>query len=356
MSGEQTEQPTQKKLRDARKKGDVPKSKDFTQTLLILSLFGYLIGRGHAMYESLTGLILTPPSLMNMPFDSAVSAFVRMAAREVALIVGPFLVIVLVVGIFAETIQTGLLLAFEKLKPSGKKLNAIANLKQIFSKKNFVEFLKSTLKIVFLTVLVWKVLMGALPQLFTLPRAGLEGVFSAIGALMLTLLINVALAYLVIGLADLAWQRFQHRKQLMMTKADVKREYKEMEGDPHVKSMRRRLQREMATQGAVKRARNATVIVTNPTHVAIALYYEQDDPDSPLPLVLAKGEGAVAEAMIREARDAGVPIVQNIPLARGMLAGAEVDEYIPEAFLEPVAEVLRFVREMLAQDADGALP
>ena len=353
MSGEKTEQPTQKKLRDARKKGDVPKSKDFTQTLLILSLFGYLIGRGHAIYESLTGLILTPPSLMDMSFDSAVKAFVDVAAREAAMIVLPFLIIVLAVGIFAEMIQTGVLLAFDKLKPSGKKLNALANLKQIFSKKNFVEFLKSTLKIIFLSVLVWKVLMDALPQLFTLPRAGLEGVFSAISALMVVLLINVALAYLVIGLADLAWQRYQHRNQLKMTKSEVKREYKEMEGDPHVKSMRRRLQREMATQGAVKRTRNATVVVTNPTHVAIALYYEQDDPDSPLPLVLAKGEGALAEAMIREARDAGVPIVQNIALARGMLAGAEVDEYIPEAFLEPVAEVLRFVREMLAQEDDG---
>ena len=269
------------------------------------------------------------------------------------MIVAPFLVIVLAVGIFGEMIQSGVLLAFEKLKPSGKKLNALTNLKQIFSKKNFVEFLKSTLKIVFLSVLVYKVLMNALPQLFTLPRAGLEGVFSAISTLMLTLLINVALAYLVIGLADLAWQRFQHRTQLKMSKDEVKREYKEMEGDPHVKGMRRRLQREMATEGSVKRARNATVVVTNPTHVAIALYYKQDDPDSPLPLVLAKGEGAVAEAMIREARDAGVPIVQNIPLARGMLADATVDEYIPEVFLEPVAEVLRFVREMLGPDDRG---
>ncbi|MCP1117104.1 type III secretion system export apparatus subunit SctU [Robbsia andropogonis] len=353
MSSEKTEQPTQKKLRDARRKGDVPKSKDFTQTLLILSLFGYLIGRGKAMYESLTGLILVPPTLMDMPFDSAVSAFTHMAAKEVAMIVAPFLVIVLAVGIFGEMIQSGVLLAFEKLKPSGKKLNALTNLKQIFSKKNFVEFLKSTLKIVFLSVLVYKVLMNALPQLFTLPRAGLEGVFSAISTLMLTLLINVALAYLVIGLADLAWQRFQHRTQLKMSKDEVKREYKEMEGDPHVKGMRRRLQREMATEGSVKRARNATVVVTNPTHVAIALYYKQDDPDSPLPLVLAKGEGAVAEAMIREARDAGVPIVQNIPLARGMLADATVDEYIPEVFLEPVAEVLRFVREMLGPDDRG---
>jgi type III secretion protein U len=206
------------------------------------------------------------------------------------------------------------------------------------------------LKITFLSVLVWKVIAAALPQLFTLPRSGAEGVFEAVGSMMTMLLMNVAVAYIILGLADFAWQRYQHRNGLKMSKDEVKREYKEMEGDPHVKGMRRQLQKEMAMHGAVKNTRRASALVTNPTHYAVAIYYEKDE--TPLPIVLAKGEGAVAEAMILEARDAGVPVVQNIPLARAMTARAEVEQYIPDEFIEPVAEVLRLVKEIAEQNGN----
>lgn len=350
MSAEKTEPASQKKLSDARKKGDVPHSKDFTQTLLILALFGYLLLRGRAMFDSLAELVLLPSTLSNVPFGNALSALLHQSIRTAVQVVGPFLLIVIVVGVFAETLQIGFLMVFEKIKPSGKKLNAIANLKNIFSKRNLVEFLKSSVKIVFLAVLVWRVIDAALPKLFTLPRAGVEGVFAAVASIMGSLLINVALAYLTIGLADIVWQRLQHLNQQKMSKQEVKKEFKEMEGDPHVKSMRRHLQKEMAMESATHSSRRATALITNPTHVAIAIYYEKGA--TPLPIVLAKGEGALAKVMMEEARALGVPIMRNVPLARALLADAVVDEFIPDEFIEPIAEVLRMVRDIARRHAD----
>lgn len=359
MSSEKTEPPSHKKLQDARRKGDVAHSKDFTQTLLILSLLGYLVLRGRAIFETLTALVLFAARMAAgispatstvssaaplLPFNSAVAALGREAAGACVDVVAPFLLIVIGVGVFAETLQVGVLLAFEKLKPSGKKLNPVTNLKNVFSKKNLIEFVKSLLKIGFLSVLVWKVVAAALPELFALPRAGVDGVFTSVGMLMVTLLLNVAAAYVALGVADLAWQRYLHRQQLRMSKEDIKREYKEMEGDPHVRSMRRNLQKEMAMQGATAGARRASVLITNPTHYAVAIYY--DKAETPLPIVLAKGEGALAQRMIDEAHASGVPVLRDIPLARALSARADVAQYIPEAFIEPVAEVLRLVREL----------
>ncbi|MNR04281.1 Yop protein translocation protein U [compost metagenome] len=132
----------------------------------------------------------------------------------------------------------------------------------------------------------------------------------------------------------------------MMSKEDIKQEFKEMEGDPHIKHKRKHLHQEMVMHGAVASARKATVLVTNPTHLAIAIYYQPDE--TPLPRVLAKGEGALAEQMMKAAREAGVPVMQNIPLARALMATAAADQYIPSELIEPVAEVLRLVRKMAA--------
>jgi len=132
-----------------------------------------------------------------------------------------------------------------------------------------------------------------------------------------------------------------------MSKEEVKQEYKEMEGDPHIKHKRKHLHQEMVMHGATGQARKASVVVTNPTHLAVALYYEPDE--TPLPLVLAKGEGTLAEAMMQAAREAGVPVMQNIPLARALMAQAQPDQYIPSELIEPVAEVLRLVRKLAAE-------
>ena len=347
MSGEKTEQPTHKKLRDARQKGDVAHSKDFTQTLLILALFGYMLGNAGNIIAALARLVLIPAGLIGLPFETALKTALAAALRQSIDLLLPFLLIVLIVGMFAEFLQVGIVLAFEKLKPSAKKLNVIENLKNMFAKKNLVELLKSTIKIVFLSVLVTLVVRDALPQLITVPHSGLAGLRTGVGGMLKALLMNVALAYVIISLADFVWQRMQYRKQLMMSKEEIKQEFKEMEGDPHIKHKRKHLHQEMAMSGAAQSARRATVVVTNPTHYAIALYYEPDK--TPLPVVLAKGEGTQAEMMMKAAREAGVPVMQNIPLAHALMADAQPDQYIPSELIEPVAEVLRLVRKLAAE-------
>ncbi|MGE8611100.1 MAG: EscU/YscU/HrcU family type III secretion system export apparatus switch protein, partial [Achromobacter veterisilvae] len=227
MSGEKTEQPTGKKLREAREKGDVAHSKDFTQTLLVLALFGYMLGNAHGIVESLGRLVLLPSTLVGMPFERALPVALDAALREAVALVLPFVLIVLIVGMFSEFLQVGVLLAFEKLKPSAKKLDVMANLKNMFSKKNLVELLKSIVKIAFLSVLVTLVVRDALPELMAVPHSGLAGLEAGVGGMMRTLVVNIAFAYVVISLADFVWQRMQYRKGLMMSKEEIKQEFKE---------------------------------------------------------------------------------------------------------------------------------
>lgn len=347
MSGEKTEPPSQKRLRDSRKKGEVAHSKDFTQTVLILAIFGYMIGNAESIVESFGRIILTPANFVNVPFEAAINTVFDLLLQEMLVVILPFLGIVIGMGIFAEAMQVGLVLAFPKLLPSAKKLNVISNLKNIFTKKNLVEFLKSLAKIIFLTILVVQVIRDALPELMEIPHSGLAGMGAAMGSMMRTLIINIAVAYFIISVVDLGWQRMQYRKGLMMSKEEVKQEYKEMEGDPHIKHARKHLHQEMAMNGAVEQTRKASVVVTNPTHLAIALYYEEDE--VPLPVVLAKGEGALAAAMVKAAREEGIPVMQNIPLARALMAQAQIDQYIPAELIVPTAELLRLLRASIDQ-------
>lgn len=341
---EKTEQPTAKRLRDSRQKGDVAYSKDFTQTLLILAIFGYLLASSGQIVEQLGQMILLPGTLLQLDFHDAANTLVIETLTAAAWTLLPFIGIVLGVGIFADAMQVGILFAFEKLKPSGKKLNILNNAKNIFSKKNFVEFLKSCLKIGILSSLLATLIRDAMPILTSIPQAGLPGLGQVIATLLKTMLVYIGLAYSVIALADFVWQRMQYRKGLMMSKDEVKQEYKQMEGDPHIKHQRKQLHQEMQQQGAVQAARKATVVVTNPTHYAVALRYDEEE--TPLPLILAMGEGALAQRMMDAAREAGVPVMQNIPLARALTAQGEAGQYIPSELVEPVAEVLRLLQQL----------
>lgn len=343
---EKTEQPTSKRLRDSRQKGDVAYSKDFTQTFLILAIFGYLLANAGHMVEVMGQMILLPSTLLTLGFNEAANTLLQELLTQAAWLTLPIIGIVLGAGIFADALQVGVLFAFEKLKPSAKKLNVLDNFKNIFSKKNLMEFMKSLVKIAFLSALLTLLIRDALPIMTSIPQAGLAGLGQVVGALLKTMLIHIGLAYGAIALADFAWQRYQYRKGLMMSKDEIKQEYKEMEGDPHIKHQRKHLHQEMMQHGAVESSRKATVVVTNPTHLAVALRYDAEE--TPLPVVLAMGEGALAERMMQAAREAGVPVMQNIPLARALTEHTEAGQYIPSELVEPVAELLRLLQQMNA--------
>lgn len=341
---EKTEQPTPKKLRKAREDGQVAHSKDFTQMVLVLALFGYLLSDGPSLVRRLGEMMVLPVGVLGMGFEDAVNAVATQLLRDAIWIMLPFLLIVIGLGLFVEMLQTGMLFAIKSLMPSGKKLNVANNVKNIFGKKNLIEFFKSNLKIAVLASVVYVVLRDALATLMTLPQAGMTGVGVALATLLKEMMVKVAVAYAIIAAADFAWQRHHHIKQLMMSKDEVKQEYKEAEGDPHIKHERKHLHQEMLQEGGVTRARESSVVVTNPTHLAIAILYKESE--TPLPVVLAKGEGALAERMVIAAREAGVPVLQNIPLAWALMETAAIDNYIPSELIEPVAEVLRMVRDL----------
>lgn len=341
---EKTEQPTPKKLREAREKGEVAKSKDFTQTALIVAFFAYSLANGQRITEQIGQMMVLPMDFIHTDFDQAVSILVEKLLRDGVSLLLPFLIIGLGIGIFAEVVQTGFMLSFKAAMPSAKKLDIISNAKNMFAKKNLVEFLKSTVKITVLSVVVYKLIKGSLAALMYVPAYDITNFGSIVGELLKTMIIYTGLAYTVLSLADLAWQRFQYTKQLMMSKDEIKQEYKGMEGDPHIKSQRKSLHQELLQNDSVQSAREASVLVTNPTHYAIAIRFDEDE--TPLPLVTGKGEGALAQAMINAAIEAGVPVMQNIPLAHALFDEASVNQYIPGDMVEPVAAVLKLVQEL----------
>lgn len=341
---EKTEYPTAKKLRKAREDGQVAHSKDFTQTVLILAIFGYLLTSAESTFKAMGQMMLLPSTVLGMKFEDALNVIVTQLWRESVALLMPFLLIVIGLGLFIELLQTGMLFSIKAMMPSAKKLNIVNNVKNVFSIKNLMEFIKSNIKIAFLSALIFMMLRDAIPTLMTLPEAGLAGVGVALAMLLKEMIVKVSVGYAIIAAADFAWQRRQHIKGLMMSKEDIKQEYKEAEGDPHIKHQRKHLHQEMLQEGAVHSTRKASVVITNPTHLAIAIHYDKDK--TPLPVVVAKGEGALAERMVRAAREEGIPVLQNIPLARSLMETAHLDQYIPSELVEAVAEVLRLVQDM----------
>lgn len=345
---EKTELPTPHKLRKAREDGQVAHSKDFTQTVLVVALFGYMLGNAEAIVRGMGEMMLLPLSFLQMEFEMAANALVERLLRQMLEMLAPFLGIVIGLGLFVELAQTGMMFSFKALAPSGKKLNVVTNVKNIFAKKNLVEFIKSNLKILLLATVVYVLLRSSLPTLLTLPHGGLAAVAVATATLLKTMMLHVSLGYVAISLGDFIWQRYQHVQQLKMSKEEIKQEHKEAEGDPHIKHKRRELHKEMLQRNEAENTRAASVVVTNPTHLAVALAYEPGV--TPLPVVLAKGEDAQAFRIAAIARQCGIPVLQNIPLARALMADARLNEYIPSELVEPVAELLRLVNEMRNQE------
>ncbi len=340
---EKSEQPTPKKRRDARQKGQVAQSKDLTSVVVLAGLFAVLYAYLPFMLRRLEALLLAPTRLVDVPIAQAMSELGTTLFVQVSLLVLPVVLAAALLGIIGNIMQVGFLLSFQPVKPDLKKLNPGQGIKKIFSLKNLVELLKSVVKIVFLGVLSTIVIMESLEPLLKLPYCGQGCLLPILGQSLLAVAAYTGVAFLVIAGFDLAFQRFQHTKELKMTKDEVKREYKEMEGDPLIKGKRRQLHQQMAMSAAEHNVRHASVVITNPTRIAVALYYE--DGETPLPLVVAKGEQLRAQRIIAIAREAGVPIMENVPLARSLYADVDIDQYIPRDLVEPVAEVLRWVRE-----------
>ena len=316
-------------------------------------LFGYTVMNGHNIADAFASIWTVAGGVHGLEFRAGLKMVLTYAFQVAVLQVLPYLLLVLGVGIFAEMVQVGPLMAFKALKPKGDKINPVKNLKQMFSKKSLVEFLKNCLKVVFLSVLVWLVIKDATDDMTKIPTVGIAGAGAALVGMLEKLTIYTVIGFGAIALADLVFQHKQHIKQLMMSMEEIKKEYKEQEGDPHMKHHRKEVGREIVfgEDEAPAKTRNATAVVTNPTHFAVAIRYDQAS--MPLPVVIAKGADGVARRMVQVARSCGIPVLENVPLARGLTARADVDQYIPSEFIEPVAAVLLEVRRLAAQRPDA---
>jgi type III secretion protein U len=345
--GDKTELPTEKRLREARKKGDVPKSKEITTTLTLLVWLGLGAMALPLVGERITALTLGVLDSIRQPFSFAAPAMGWMAIEVVLWVTGLVLVPVILVGLAVEFLQAGPVFTTEKVKPKLENLDPVAGVKKMFGIDNLVEVLKAVVKTVLLFFIGWIVIKGLLPQIALLSTAEPALIGTAMWQVMLKLLGWTLAVFAMVSVLDIAWQRHSFTKKMRMSLRDIRQEMKESEGDPHVKSHRRQTQQEWAQRNAANAAANANVLVVNPTHVAIAIDYDRET--CPVPTLSAKGEDEVALAMREAALAAGVPVVRNIPLARDMLVRAEVGEIVPQDLFEVMAEVILWAREVREQ-------
>lgn len=356
-SGDKTEKPTPRRLQDARKKGDVPKSKDVTSTVgvvvwLVFLAFGgaYAGSMVSSLFDSSFAIIAE-----GRGFELALPQLGWAAIWTFLLLTAMALIPAAAVGTLAEFLQAGPVFTFEKLKPSLSKMNPVEGFKRMFSLDNLVELIKTLLKALLIVLVTWAVLQAALPQIVaTMPAAAMPtdhgvGRDAANGALQLTGDLAVQLfgwtlgVFLLVAVLDISYQRYSHMKKLRMSLRDIREEHKDNEGDPHIRASRKQLHQEWANQNAIGAARGANVLIVNPTHLALALDY---DPEScPVPVLAAKGEGPLAQAMREAAEEAGVPIIRNVDVARKLYEHGTVDDVIPRDMFEAIAEIILWAKQ-----------
>lgn len=349
--GEKTEQPTEKRLRDARRDGDVAKSRDLAHTVTLLAWTLLLAGFGGFFADHVGGLLQYTWTQLDVSSPDALRDAGLAAAKTLALLTVLPLGIVGLCGALAEFLQTGAVFAPKRIAPKGSHLDPAAGFKRMFSLDNLFEIAKSLLKTLLLAAVVMLILRRYLPDMLELPAAGIAAYIDLDRRLILTLCLWIVALFSFVSIGDRLFQKFSHRRRLRMSKQEVKREHKEDQGDPQARGQRRRLHRQWSTQDARQAARQATALVVNPTHIAIAILYEPER--MAVPVITAKAEGNLARLMRSDAEDAGVPIVRDVPLARALNYHGEEDEFIPEEFFDAVAAVIAWAELTRAAGTSG---
>lgn len=340
-----TEEATPRKLEQARKKGDVAKSQDIPSLAALAAAFGVLAFGGAWLSQSLAEALVpfvASPHEMAVALDSGGGVDAGWTALKAAL---PLLVGVMlaaaVAGAGGSLIQTGLIFSGAKLKPDLKRLDPIGGLGRLFGPDGWVQFVKSLLKVAVIAFVCWKVMEPHAHEFEGLvamePAALLPFAMELIRSLFFAVLAFMALAAAV----DWVWQRLQFARRMRMTKEELKEDYKQTEGDPHVKARQRQLRQEKARKRMMAAVPNATVVVMNPTHYAVALRYVAGE--TPAPVCVAKGVDTLALKIKAVATEAEVPVVEDPPLARALYAAVEVDRTIPREQYEAVAKLIGFV-------------
>lgn len=339
---EKTEEPTPKKIEDARKEGNVPRSMDasgfvtmLVAVIAVTALFSWIMDRLENLYSYYThffGIDLTPSLLMDITIYTI---------YQLLIMVLPLAIPVAIAGLIAGWMQFGFLFTTKPLTPDLKKIDPIKGAKNLFSLKKLVEGAKITLKVAAVFIVAFSVFLGFIEELVSVSRADLLDQMRWLGDRALILAAVMLVLLMVLALIDIMFVRYNYFKGLRMSKQEIKDEMKQLEGNPEIKAKIRQIQMEMARKRMLAEVPNADVVITNPTHFAVALRYKEGE--SKAPKVVAKGADLIALKIKEIARESGVQIVENPPLARELYKHVDIDKEVPEQFYHAVAEVLAFV-------------
>ncbi|NSL51168.1 flagellar biosynthesis protein FlhB [Calidifontibacillus erzurumensis] len=343
FAGEKTEKATPKKRQDARKKGQVAKSQDVSAALTLFSIFLVLMFLGGYMKEEMFAMItrtLDEYMFWELSEENIYQMFLDFSIRGL-FFVAPIMVTAIVIAVFSNFIQFGFLFSTEPIQFKLEKINPIAGAKRIFSIRALVELLKSILKISVVGSGAFLVLWIHFDEVLVLSQKDIAVSLAFLGKVTIQMGLAVSILLTILSIFDYAYQRYDHEKNLRMSKQDIKDEYKNMEGDPKIKAKIKEKQRQMAMRRMMQEIPNADVVITNPTHYAVVLKYDEDKADAPI--VVAKGVDYLALKIKQIAKHHDIITVENRPLARALYEETEIGDVIPEHFFKAVAEILAYV-------------
>ncbi len=347
-----TEEPTGKRIEQSREKGQVAISQEIKSwfilsaaALLIVSIAPKFM---HDLNRSLAKYIQTPHAI-DMNFRH-IRFFVAEQLIDLAVILAPIFGVLFLTAIAASGLQVGLVWAPQKIKPELKKISLISGAKRVLGSRAVIEFIKGMLKLSLVAIVAFTMALPVLMDIELFPMRSIEATLDRMYLVVLMLMAGTIAVMTAIAGLDFAYQKYTNHQQMKMTKQEVKDEHKQQEGDPLVKSRIRQLRMERARQRMMASVPKADVIITNPTHYAVALEYKMDS--MPAPKLLAKGVDEVAQRIRNVAEEHGVPIVENPPLARALYATVDLDEEIPEEHYKAVAEIIGYVMRLKGQLAN----
>ena len=343
---EKTEQATPKRREESRRKGQVARSAELSSLAILVSGLLAMVSLSSYVYNNLTGFMV---SMCTDGFSVQLNAlnlptYLLTWAASYVRIVLPFVALLVAAALAINYAQVGVIFTLTPLEPKANRISPLSGLKRIFSSRGLVELAKGLFKVAVVTAITYWTIAGEMNNLIAPVDSGVPQILASSSSVLMTLGFRICIVLLLLAILDYAFQRWDHEKNLRMTRHEVREELKQQEGDPQIRARVRSLQRELAQKRMMDDVGQADVVVTNPTHVAVALRYAPEE--SAAPVVVAKGQRLIAEKIKELARLAGVPLVENKPLARALFKAVRIGDEIPEDLFKAVAEVLAFVFQL----------
>ncbi len=351
---DKTEEPTARKLQKAREEGNVSKSRELTSVLLLIMATLTLYGMGGWMYARIRSLFVHFYRVLDQPVVNTPNAinYLVLALQEGLIVLIPLLLVLVVGSILVNLLQTGPVFTTKSMEVKPDRLDPSKGIKKLVSTKGLVELVKGFTKIFIVGIIIYFSIKGSMSDFVGLPSLPLYTILSMTGKWTFLIVIRVLIALLLLSIVDAVYQRYQYRKELRMTKQEVRDEMKQMEGDPAVKGSRRKKAMKLAFQRRLDHAvLGSDVVITNPTHYAVALHYDPEKSDAPV--IMAKGMRRRAFKIKEFARKYEITIVENPPVARALYAAADEGQAVPPELYQAVAEILAYVYRLKEKSATG---